>query len=1067
MAINAGRLRRVSSRLRLRLLGTFAADTDAAVNVPVGKARRVLAVLAHRQGEFVPVDHLIDALWEDGPPGRAGRNVAALVSRLRRALGRDLIDGSAAGYRLPADRVDVDLHEAIALVATAELELGHGRFAMAATSGEMATKLLDNDVAMAGEHEDTWIRELREAVASLLHRARVAWSAAALELGSYDTAVQVASAVLHTDPFDEGACRTVMLAHQRAGRPAAALVAYRSLCESLSEHLGIDPSPATRALHLAVLRSDSGPDAHPVEDVPPATGIVGRDAPLAQLRAAWSAATTDKPSLAVVTGEEGIGKSALVEALTAETSRAGALVVEVACFEAERSLYLQPLVDVVRDLVRRTAVDEVRQLVGGRLGTLAELVPELTDILGPVAYEHAGPEVEHRRSLDAIGEFLTHVGEHRPVLIVIEDMQHAGESTIEALHMLAAHWQGGRIMLLLTERVGEGPARAAQLRKLATWVPLGPLTREEVTTLVQRSGLGHDPERVWSWTGGSPLFLTELLRLPADPGATDPPTVPATLSETVAARLHHAGDAVSHLLSQAAVLGTAFSLDDLAALSGLDVEDCAARVDRAMRGGLLTTQGESIRFANDIVRRVAYELVTEPVRVSRHRRAARLFSARPEAAARQLMAAGDRRAAAAAWRAAAEAAHLSFAHVDAERLLDEAISAAAPTGDRAQLVDMYLRRGQVRRDLGRPADARTDHETALALARELGDLELEARALEQLGWDAFYARDALIAVDFAEQATDLAESAAAAPHALPSATLLLGRVRHWDGDYAGAEAAYRDVLEATSEDATTAVALAYRGALLQHQDRFSEARVVLARATVLCRRSGEFRPLLQTLFFTALMRGDIGDFAGALRALDNARRLIDAENLNFYRAGIETTTSWIWQELGQPERAREHATFAVELARRGGGALELEQELHALLAVADCDLMLGNADGAAAAVEQAGPMLERSLPFRPRATMRLVEMRARWDAAEAERLLDVARQYASPKYTALALHHLGRPDDAALVAADTRSDLLLAQLGPTAERSAALDRIAAALPESMRATFSTTGRLITPTPRTR
>ena len=82
---------------------------------------------------------------------------------------------------------------------------------------------------------------------------------------------------------------------------------------------------------------------------------------------------------------------------------------------------------------------------------------------------------------------------------------------------------------------------------------------------------------------------------------------------------------------------------------------------------------------------------------------------------------------------------------------------------------------------------------------------------------------------------------------------------------------------------------------------------MLARAAVLCRRTGEFRPLLQTLFFTALARGDSGDFAGALRALDSARRLIDAENLSFYRAGIETTTSWIWQELGQVERAREHA----------------------------------------------------------------------------------------------------------------------------------------------------------------
>ena len=130
---------------------------------------------------------------------------------------------------------------------------------------------------------------------------------------------------------------------------------------------------------------------------------------------------------------------------------------------------------------------------------------------------------------------------------------------------------------------------------------------------------------------------------------------------------------------------------------------------------------------------------------------------------------------------------------------------------------------------------------------------------------------------------------------------------------------------------------------------------MLARAAVLCRRTGEFRPLLQTLFFTALARGDTGDFAGALRALDSARRLIDAENLGFYRAGIETTSSWIWQELGQVDRAREHAVLGVELAHRGGGALELEQELHALLAMADCDLLLGRPDDAAAAVETATP----------------------------------------------------------------------------------------------------------------
>jgi ATP/maltotriose-dependent transcriptional regulator MalT len=284
-------------------------------------------------------------------------------------------------------------------------------------------------------------------------------------------------------------------------------------------------------------------------------------------------------------------------------------------------------------------------------------------------------------------------------------------------------------------------------------------------------------------------------------------------------------------------------------------------------------------------------------------------------------------------------------------------------------------------------------------------------------------------------------------------------VRHWDGDYAGAGAAYERVLAADPGDSTTALALAYQGALLQHQDRFAEARNVLARAAVLCRRAGEFRPLLQTLFFTALARGDSGDLAGALRALDSARRLIDAENIEFYRAGIETTTSWLWQELGQVHRAREHAQRAVELARRGGGALELEQELHAQLAVADCDLLLGRADDAAATVELAAPMLKRSLPFRPRAAMRLLEMRARFDAGFAEDLLDEAEHFSSPKYQALALSHLGRHEDAARIAGSIGSDLLVAQLGSHPDRRSALSRIAGALPTEIRDGFVSTGRL--------
>jgi DNA-binding SARP family transcriptional activator/tetratricopeptide (TPR) repeat protein len=1057
--------------LRFRLLGRFTVEGELAAPLPVGKARRLLAVLAERAGEFVAVGTLVEALWDADPPERADRNIAALISRLRRALGRDRIDGSPTGYRLVSDAVTVDLTEAIELVETAERELRHGNVALASTSAEQAAKLLATDVALAYERDDPWVAQLRRTGARWLRRARICWSAAALELGTPDVAAEAGAAALRADPLDEEAARAVMYAHQRSGRSGTALVTYRQLQLAMSEQLGCDPSPATQAVYMSILRAENPRStAGPSTNSAPSTRerLVGRSAELTTLGELWAGAASGEPVLTVVTGEAGIGKSALVERFAEEPRRTGALVVSVSCFEAERSMYLQPLVHAVRTVARRIRPAEIREMAGSRLGTLTQLVPELTDMVGAVDYERAGPELEHGRGLDALAGFLIRLSARRPVLLTVEDLHHAGRSTLEALHLLTGQWAGSRLMVVVTERISEDEPVAIALRDVAGgWLELRPLTIGDVATLVQRSGLGYDSATLYSWTGGSPLFVTGLLRHPSPsyaPGGQM--VVPGSLHEAVEERIAHAGEETAELLAQGAVLGAGFALDDVAALSNLDVEDCARRAGRALRAGLLVSRGDSFRFANDIVRQVAYEAAPEPVRVSRHRRAARLLADRPEAAARHHAAADDWLAAARAWMAAAHTAHLAFANSEATELLGQALDAARAAGNARLLIEVLLRRGRAYTDHGRPDAARADHEAALELARDESDSELEARALEQLGWTALYARDAMHAVDFAEQATELAESAAAAPGALPSAMLLLGRVRHWDGEYAGAETAYNRVLAAEPDETTTALALAYRGALLQHQDRFAEARAVLARAAVLCRRTGEFRPMLQTLFFTALTRGDTGDFAGALRALENARRLIDAEKVGFYRAGIETTTSWILQEIGQVDQAREHAEYAVELAHSGGGALELEQELHALLAVADCDLLLGREESAAAAVEAAAPMLERSLPFRPRAAMRLLEMRSRWDPSLAEALRDDARRYSSRKYEALALRTLGRPEEARAVAASTGSDLLIAQLGTPAEQRAAMDRIATALPDRLRTSFVAGGRLTAPGPRT-
>jgi len=1050
----------------LTVIGRFRAEGDVREPLPTGQAERLLWLLLAQHGRFVGTDTIVATLWSEAPPDRADRNVAVLVSRIRRALGRERIEGGTHGYRFVlGESCTLDVAEADRLVTTAERELADHMYSLAVTSAEQAVRILGEDLPFADVAGAPWLDELRARARNRLRRARTIHWLAAEQLGADQLVVDLTGQALADDPMDEAACRAHMRAHQRMGATSSALRAYARLRTALVEGLGSDPSRETQKTHLAVLRNQQVDRARPTASTSfpvTARGLEGRDPELRALHACWTEAVSGRGGIVVVTGEAGIGKSALVAAFSAGVQQAGGMVMSTACFEAERSLYLQPVLEALRGAVGRCPPAMLRRLSGRWLGTLLELMPDLATITGPVAYERAAPELERQKSLMALASFFARLGELVPVLLVVEDMQHAGESTVEALHFLTTHLHSARVLVVLTERTSDRPPVSSSLYDQAECLDLSPLDPTSVRRLLERSGLGYDLDRFYSWTGGSPLFVVELLahRTPEEQRSRAPLRIPSSLHEAVAERFSRAGSGVHELLQRAAVLGTTFTLEDLVGLTGYDLEKGAQCTDRALQAGLLVTRGSTFRFANDVVQMVAYASMPEPIRVSLHRRAAQLWRHRPEAAAAHWAAAGEWHRAAEAGVLAAEAAHLSLANRDADALLTQALVNAERSDDVALAINVLLRRGQVRRDLGEHERARDDHQRALELSQDRGDDLLTARALEQLGWTALFARDALGAVELASQATHLAESAAAARNAVPSATLLLGRVRHWDGDYVGAQRAYEEVLTAEPDAATTATALAYHGALLQHTDHFDEARRVLSRATALARQAGEFRLLLQTLFFTGLARGDSGDFSGALQALDRARSLLDEHGLSYYRAGIETTASWLWRELGELGRAREHASHAVTLAHRSGGALELEQELHAQLALADCELALGRHDDAGARVEAAAAFLELSLPFKPRALMRMQEMRARWDPAEAEALLDTARRRASPKYEALALWHLKRPAEAARVAMTTGSDLLIARLGRPVVRRAALDRIAEALPPPMRASFTARAPLL-------
>ncbi|HEX2046500.1 MAG TPA: AAA family ATPase [Acidimicrobiales bacterium] len=1051
--------------LRVRLIGRFEVAAGQPLRLPVGKATTVLQLLVVRRRSFVSVDTLADVLWDDDPPVGAAQNIASLVSRLRRVLGADRIVGGRSGYRFETAGCWVDIDEAERLVKEADGQLRGGRPALAAAAAAQARRLLERGDFLEDEPYATWAVEGRRQAERLTRRARrVAWTAA-LVLHDHRLALDVAEGAIDADPLDEEAHRAAMQALYLGGDAAAALAAYERARETLVEALGADPSGETEALYLAILRAEpvspaGRPAEVPVGAAPPtrAGELVGRDAEIAALYDRWTAAAGGHPGLIVVSGAAGAGKTRVTAVVAERAGEAGAAVLRAGCHEAERSLFLQPILEALRGFVDTLTPGRLSELAGPWTGTLAELMPELRSLVAVGSYERATPELEHRRSLEAVAGFLQRLSREQPTLLLLDDLHHGGESTLEALHFILERLTNEPLLVMATVVSDREDDVIPLLGPRVAQLALGPLTLAGVEELARRfRAAGTSAVELHERTGGHPQFVVEALRLAA---GGDGAVAPESLRHVVEQRVARAGREVEELLRAAAVVGTSFDLDFVAALADIGIGDAARRAEHALRAGLLETDGAHFRFAGSVIRDVLYETTPAPIRTSLHRRAAARLGDRPEAAAIHHGAVGDWGRAHAAWSAAAEHAIRAFALRDGERLLSEAVASAEREGDARAAAHARIRRGQLREELAEYSAAQDDHTAALDTARRRGDEALEAQALERLGWTAYYGRDSAAAAELAGQATELAESAAAAPAALPSALVLVGRIRHWAGDIDGAAEAYEAALARDPDPPTTASALSCLGALLEHGDRFLDARRTLDRAAAESTRTGAFRPLLRTLFFAGLARANLGDFGGALRALERKRRLLDEYDVHFYRARTDTSLSWVWREVGELGRAQELADQAVVEAREvKAGSLQVEQELHGLLGAAECALLAGDEGGASELVAEAEPLLSAWLPFKWRADLRYREVRCRLVPGEAEELLELSRRRRSRKYEALALAHLGRHEEAAVAAADTGSGLLVAEVAPASQARAAFDGLTAAMPSELREGFATRGRL--------
>ncbi|MFC7381295.1 AfsR/SARP family transcriptional regulator [Sphaerisporangium rhizosphaerae] len=255
------------TRLSFALLGPLEVVHDG-VPLAIGgrRLRALLASLLLNAGRTVPVDMLVSAVWDTGPPSGAGNALQALVSRLRAALGRDVVAAEASGYRLVISPDQVDVHRFVRLAAEGREALARGEAAGAADILGEALALWRGpaltDLTVAGEADAeiasqiTRLEGLR--LAAVEDRAE-----AGLLLGRHADLPAELPALIAAHPLRERPHGLLMRTLYAAGRRVEALAAYQAARDTFAAHLGADPSPALAALHLSMLRGTHREPAAP------------------------------------------------------------------------------------------------------------------------------------------------------------------------------------------------------------------------------------------------------------------------------------------------------------------------------------------------------------------------------------------------------------------------------------------------------------------------------------------------------------------------------------------------------------------------------------------------------------------------------------------------------------------------------------------------------------------------------------------------------------------------------------------------------------------------------------
>jgi DNA-binding CsgD family transcriptional regulator len=497
--------------------------------------------------------------------------------------------------------------------------------------------------------------------------------------------------------------------------------------------------------------------------------LVGRENELQLLEGLVGRVSAGQGGAVWVAGDPGIGKSALIAAGMATAERQGCQVYSATVHEQSRVFPLHVLLDAL-GADERGAIPGMREsepdlIAAGRAEIIGLLQGKNADL-----FKLPDPVTTVADRLVILVHRLCAVS---PVIIMIDDAQWADKASLRVLLRLSGVL--GQLPLLLVVAARPVPARPelAALREAlvgagGSAVDLGPVDAVEAAEMV-RHLIGVPPgpalARQLTAAGGNPLYLRELIdalartsRLHLDAEQAElhggSSGLPGTLSAAIERRLRFLTEPVISALRMAAVLGTAFTVADLAIVTGRRTTELIGVMDEAVGAGVLieSTPG-TLAFRHGLVHQSLYEGMPASLRAALHRKAAEKLAgagAQTERVAMQLLAAPG----------AADTWMIDWIAEAAPMLCHRAPQVAAEllTRARDQLGWQDARRERLDADLAMAQLMLGDNEQVVRLARPVLACTRDPALAGRVAWTMAYA---LPRMDQQQQAIEVTDQALA------------------------------------------------------------------------------------------------------------------------------------------------------------------------------------------------------------------------------------------------------------------------------------------------------------------